>query len=401
MYLVNYNGCKQLHKLMLDAGVDPYGAKIMSAKASNIIIHLRKLDCVKANILKQEMLSLSADAAVSKLSITGKVKATDCFLIGSLSQFNKLSLKLRFQPIGLSGIGLEIEKLLKNIELNDFSFHFGRKKIEISPDRSYIVGIVNVTPDSFSGDGLYKNFGIKGQEIILEYAFKLAKDGADIIDIGGESSRPNASPVSLKEELARVIPVIRSLSKKIKTPISVDTYKPEVAIAALDNGASIINDITGLRDAKMRKVVNRYKAGAIIMHSKGSPLTMQKNPSYDNVIEDIIDYFNKSMARCLDAGIARNRIIIDPGIGFGKTIEHNLRILKNLKAFKSLGQPILIGTSRKSFIGKILNAQINERLSGTIATCILARQEGANLFRVHDVKEVKRALTIQDKINAN
>jgi len=401
MYLVNFSTCRQFKTLMHQAGVDPYGIRLMLPKASSLVIHLRKLDCVKANILKQEMLSLSADAAVNKESITGKIKTTDCFLIGSLSQFNKLCEKLRLQPMGLSYIGADIEKLIKNIQLDTFSFLFGKNKLQIRLNKSYILGVINITPDSFSGDGLYKNPKLKIKDNVLEYAAGLVKDGADILDVGGESSRPSAKPVSLKEELARVVPVVKLLAKKIRIPISVDTYKPEVAEAVLENGAGIINDITGLKNARMRKVISRYKAGAVIMHSKGSALNMQNNPRYDNVIEEISNYLSESLLRCQDEGIAGNRIILDPGIGFGKNLEHNLEILKNLKAFKALGQPILIGTSRKSFIGKILKAQVPERLSGTIATCILARQEGANFFRVHDVKEVKKALKIQDEIYAD
>lgn len=399
MYLVNFSNCQQLKRLMHQAGVDPYGARIMFTKASTVVLHLRELDCVKANILKQEMLSLSGDAAVSKLSITGKIKTTDCFLIGSISQFAKLVEKLSKQPLGLSQIGKEIKNLLENAQIDNYSFCFGNKKLEIVSDKSYIVGIINVTPDSFSGDGLYRNSFVKDNGVILEYAQKLIKDGADILDIGGESSRPGALPVSLKEELGRVIPVVKLLAKKIKIPISVDTCKPEVAKEALENGAVIINDITGLKDAKMRKCISRYKAGAIVMHSKGSSLTMQDNPSYGNLIEEMVDYFTKSLEYCWRDGIDSNRILIDPGIGFGKTLKHNLEILKNLKAFKVLGRPILIGTSRKSFIGKILKAQVSNRLAGTIATSVIARQAGVNFFRVHDVKEIKEALKIQDEIN--
>jgi dihydropteroate synthase len=226
----------------------------------------------------------------------------------------------------------------------------------------------------------------------------MVQDGADIIDMGGESSRPGARPVSVKEELERVIPIIKMAAQKIKVPVSIDTHKHEVAKAALDSGASIINDITGLRDKKMARVVARYKCGVVIMHMKGRPGNMQKSPTYQSLIDEIIAYLDKSIAIALDAGIDKEKIIVDPGIGFGKTLEHNLIILKSLKEFKVLGRPILVGPSRKSFIGKILNVPPGRRISGTLASCLSAVLNGADILRVHDVKEVKQALKVLDAI---
>jgi dihydropteroate synthase len=256
------------------------------------------------------------------------------------------------------------------------------------------MGIVNITPDSFSGDGLAHLSLNKA----VEYAIALVKDGADIIDLGGESSRPGAKNVSLKDELARVIPVIKILARKINKPISIDTSKPEVARIALDNGASIVNDITGLRDYKMAKTVSRYKAAVVIMHMQGSPRSMQNNPKYNSLIDDISVYLKSAIDKAIDSGIGQESIIIDPGIGFGKTFIHNLEILKRLKEFKSLGMPILIGTSRKSFIGEILNAMPMDRLSGTIASSVNASIAGANILRVHDVKAIKEAIKVTDRI---
>lgn len=233
----------------------------------------------------------------------------------------------------------------------------------------------------------------------IDFAEKMVKDGADIIDIGGESSRPGAKPVSVKEELDRTIPVIKLLAKKINLPISIDTRRQEVAQAALDNGAVIVNDITGLKNPKMAKIIAHYKAGIIIMHMKGSPATMQVKTLYNSLITDILEYLRDAISRAEDAGIDREKIIVDPGIGFGKTFEHNLEILKNLSDFKVLGRPILAGTSRKSFIGKILNTLPRERVSGTIASCILAAKSGARILRVHDVKETKQAFEVMNAIN--
>jgi dihydropteroate synthase len=261
------------------------------------------------------------------------------------------------------------------------------------------MGVVNLTPDSFSGDGFF-TYGERRTayclDKIIEYAEKLVCDGADIIDVGGESSRPGAKPVSVKEELSRTVPVIKALSKKIKVPVSIDTYKPEVARRAIDNGAAIVNDITGLRNPVMRKTVSAYKAGVVIMHMKGRPRTMQNRPVYKSLINEITEYLDKAVNLAVFDGIDREKIIVDPGIGFGKTLEHNLEILKRLKEFQILGRPILAGPSRKSFIGKILNVGPKTRLPGTIASCVLAAKFGAHIVRVHDVKEVKQALKVSD-----
>lgn len=394
MYLVNFSSSQELKQMMLEAGVDLYGIKIMLPKASSLVLRINDLACIKANILKQEMLSLSGDAAVSRQSLTGKIKKTDCFLMGNLSQYQRLSEKLAHQPLGLSKIGEEIQELIQNSEVDNFDLRFGNYKLKVTPEKCFIVGIVNLTPDSFSSDGFYNQ-----PKKALIYAKKLIRDGADIIDLGGESTRPGAKPVSLKDELARVIPVIKSLAKNINVPISIDTYKPQVAKVALDLGASIINNITGLKALEMRKVVCRYKAGAVIMHSKGKPKSMQKNPKYNCLIEEIYGYLNKSIEQSLQSGIKAEQLLIDPGIGFGKTFEHNLEILKNLSAFKALRHPILIGPSRKSFIGKINNVGTEECLSGTIAASVFARLKGASFLRVHDVLEVKKAIQVIQAIN--
>ncbi|MBU4346585.1 MAG: dihydropteroate synthase [Candidatus Omnitrophica bacterium] len=256
-----------------------------------------------------------------------------------------------------------------------------------------IMGIVNLTPDSFSGDGLYKT-----QNSIVDFAEKMVEDGADIIDVGGESSRPGAEPVSIEEELQRTIPAVKALSKKIKVPISIDTHKPEVARQALDNGALMVNDITGLNNTEMLRIVAQYKAAVVIMHMKGNPRTMQDNPVYKSLIDEIIEYLDKAIVRAVEAGIDRNKIIVDPGIGFGKTAGHNLEILNRLSELKVLGRPLLVGASRKSFIGKILDSGPQERIFGTVSACVLAVKNGANLLRVHDVKPVSEAIKVAEAI---
>jgi dihydropteroate synthase len=312
--------------------------------------------------------------------------------MGNLAQFAGLSRKLDKQPFGLNSISKDITKAIKNYGSNNFTLTLKSQNLRLGK-RTLIMGVVNPTPDSFSGDG------ITSVSEAVNYAQKLADNGADIIDVGGESSRPGAKPVPLKEELKRTIPLIKALAKKISTPISIDTTKPEVARQALDNGAAMINDISGLRDPRMTKVAAKYKAAVVLMHMSGNPRTMQNGPSYTSLMDEILQYLQKAIDRALDAGIEKEKIIIDPGIGFGKTVRDNLTILNNLKEFKILGRPILIGTSRKSFIGKIINAGPTERIFGTVSSCVLAANNGAHIIRTHDVREVSQALKILDAAN--
>lgn len=262
-------------------------------------------------------------------------------------------------------------------------------------EKTYIMGVLNVTPDSFSDGGLFFS-----EKKAIKHALKLIEDGADIIDIGGESTRPGSEPVLVEEEIRRTVPIIKAISKSIKIPISIDTYKSEVARHALDAGASMVNDISGLRfDSDMPKVVSEYKVPVIIMHIKGRPKDMQQNPVYEALIPEIMDYLRISIRLANKFGIPEDRIIIDPGIGFGKTFEHNLKIIKNLKEFTLLGKPVAVGVSRKAFIGKILgDVPPSERLEGTAAAVAISIFNGANIVRVHDVKEMVKVVKIVDAI---
>ncbi|MGB9595907.1 MAG: dihydropteroate synthase [Candidatus Poribacteria bacterium] len=260
--------------------------------------------------------------------------------------------------------------------------------------RTLVMGILNVTPDSFSDGGLFVNV-----ESAIEHAKKMIQDGADIIDIGGESTRPGAEAISIDVELSRVIPVISELSKSTDVCISIDTYKPEVAEIAIDNGACMVNDISAISDPKMAKVVAKSGVPIVLMHKKGTPKDMQISPHYNSLIDEIKKYLQDKVNMAERSGISSDKIIIDPGIGFGKTVEHNLEILRRLNEFKSLGKPILIGTSRKSFIGKILNIDDpKERIDGTSATVAIAIANGADIIRVHDVKQMKMVAQIADAI---
>lgn len=259
------------------------------------------------------------------------------------------------------------------------------------------MGVLNVTPDSFFDKGRF--FGHKAA---VRHVLEMAGSGADIIDIGGESTRPGAKEVNVGEELDRVIPVIEVVAKKTKKSISIDTRKSRVALAALKAGAKIINDVSALKfDPDMAGVAAKYKAILILMHMRGTPRDMQTDPKYSDVVKEIISSLKGSIIKAKKAGVAEEKIIIDPGIGFGKTVEHNLEILRRLGEFKALGLPVCIGTSRKSFIGKILGSDNPKgRLAGTLATCAVAIMNGANILRVHDVKEAVAAARVTDSIVA-
>jgi dihydropteroate synthase len=260
--------------------------------------------------------------------------------------------------------------------------------------QTHVMGILNVTPDSFSDGGRY--FDVQRA---VTHAEAMVAEGATLIDIGGESSRPGASPVSVDEELARVVPVIRTLADTTDVLISVDTRKAEVAQHALEAGAHIVNDITALcGDPAMATVVADMEAGVVLMHMKGTPRTMQQAPQYNDVVNEICAWLEKKVQNAEAQGIAAERIIIDPGIGFGKTTEHNLEILKRLSEFRALKKPLLVGTSRKSFIGNLLGVPVTERVEGTAATVCWAISHGADIVRVHDVKANVHAAQMTDAL---
>ena len=263
------------------------------------------------------------------------------------------------------------------------------------PRRTLVMGVLNVTPDSFSDGGQF--FTV---EAALERAGQLLREGADLLDVGGESTRPGAAPVPAEEEIRRVVPVIQRLAARVQTPLSIDTQKPEVARAALLAGASIVNDVAANRsDDAMARVVAEFRAGYVVMHMKGTPATMQQSPAYADVVREVDDFFADSLARLEQIGVRREQVVLDPGIGFGKTLEHNLQLLGALAHFARHERPVLLGVSRKSFLGKITGTESAlERLPGALACAALAVRDGVQLLRVHDVRETVQAARVAEAI---
>jgi dihydropteroate synthase len=285
-------------------------------------------------------------------------------------------------------------------EISSLSYppiHCPRCLIEFPANRTFIMGVLNVTPDSFSDSGKFYSL-----DQAFSHALRMVEEGADIIDIGGESSRPGAVPVSIQEEIQRIVPVIKEVVKQTSIPISVDTYKADVARAALDAGAQMINDITAATsEPAMLSVSAQTGVPIILMHMQGTPQTMQIHPQYQNVISDIINYLKNVILNAINAGVKEEQIIIDPGIGFGKNSEHNLTILRQLSEFLQLHRPILVGVSRKSFIGNILNLPVEDRIEGTAAAVAIVILNGAKIVRVHDVKEMVRVVKVADAIRSS
>lgn len=375
-------------------GVDEYSINVMAPKTLGKTIKLENVSLPAANILKQEMLSLGGDAAVARDVITGKAKSSDVLLMGTLKQFKGLTDKISKQPFGLPQIARELNDMLSNVETpSHYELTCGKYTLDLGA-RTHIMGVLNVTPDSFSNGGQYFRC-----DRAVDRAKQMVKEGADTIDVGGESTRPGSGPISPQEELERMLPVVERLVEELDVPISVDTYRSHVAERLLQAGAHMVNDISGLNfDPDMGALVSHYDVPLILMHIKGRPKDMQANPEYDDVISEVYSSLCQSVDNALRANIRTQHIVIDPGIGFGKTVEHNLEILKRLREFTSMGYPLLIGTSRKSFIGKILDVPVDDRLEGSLAAAAVSILHGAHILRVHDVEPSVRVARLIDAI---
>ncbi len=372
---------------------DETGIEIMSKRAIQKLVKSENIPAGLALEIKKLMLCAGGEAAVSGEVFEKKTGITDIILMGNEENYkNFLKEAKKSSTLEASKFAENVLKELESYKTSDFSMNAGKFILELGK-RVHVMGILNITSDSFSDGGKYFR-----QADALKHAYQMAEEGADIIDVGAESTRPGAKPVDLDEELKRVIPTINELSKNLKVPISIDTYKPEVAKEAIRAGAILINDIFGLRKQGMMELAAGVDVPVVIMHMKGMPGNMQKNPVYKEIIGEIYGFFERQIEAALRKGIKKEKIILDPGIGFGKTKEHNLEILRRLSEFKSLGFPILIGVSRKSFIGLTLNIPVDERLEGTIASTVISIINGARIVRVHDVKENVRAIRMTEAI---
>lgn len=365
-------------------GVDPGGIALMAPKMLTRCVHLPGMACRQANVLKQEMLSLGGDAAVARGTVACSIDATDVILIGTERQLLQLCDKLRSQPFGLSALSAELKELLGHTAQLPQTWRTPRRTITL--ERPQIMGILNVTPDSFSDGGSYCD-----PQRAVERAAEMVDQGADIIDIGGESTRPGSAAVSCDDELRRVLPVIEQLAGTLDVPLSIDTWKSRVAAEAMAAGAEIINDISAFGfDPHMAQTAARTEAAVVLMHTRGKPDEMQRHAAYRDLPGEVIAELRSSLDAAARAGIAPERIVVDPGIGFAKDGKGNLELLRRLAEFNCLGRPILVGTSRKAFIGTVLgHTAPRERLHGTSATVAMAVMNGASIVRVHDVAEMR------------
>jgi len=400
--ILEFRTLDELKAEMARVGAASGGIEIMAPKGMLRAIKLEKVGYAAANILKQEMLAKGGEAAIASDIYLGARQASDVILLGTLRHYRELLAILKQQPLSsLQAIAREVEEALARYEGRTLgTMEIGGRTFEWGK-RTYVMGILNITPDSFSGDGLAGDV-----EAAIALARRFVEEGADILDVGGESTRPGSAPVPLEEELRRVLPVVERLAAEVDVPISIDTYKAEVARRALEAGADMVNDVWALRmDPDMAGVVADSGAPVILMHNRSRPKNAVQEErlggryvgiEYRDLMADIIRELRESIERAVEAGIAWEKIIVDPGIGFGKTVEQNLELVDRLGELKVLGRPILVGPSRKSFIGYTLDLPPQERVEGTAAAVALSIARGADIVRVHDVREMVRVARMTD-----
>lgn len=376
-------------------GCDPAGVAIMSRKMVHLSVAVESVQARAANIIKQVMLSKGAECATPRGLLTAEqTERVGIVMMGTLKQFREALKNLVVQPFGLKALAAELESFLEwnfPLENRERIIRAGGHTLTLG-GRTLVMGIVNVTPDSFSDGGRFQDL-----DSARERALQIAEAGADVIDIGGESTRPGAEPVSLAEEERSTIPLIEALAHEIDIPISIDTYKAVIASKALEAGASIVNDVSALRlDPEMAPLVAERGVPVILMHMQGMPRDMQEDPRYDDVVADISRFLLERAQHAQESGVERSMVMIDPGIGFGKTVEHNLEILRRVTEFRSLGYPLVLGTSRKRFIGSVLDREVDDRLLGTAATVAFSIARGVDMVRVHDVEEMAEVVRMAD-----
>lgn len=383
----------EARRIMSSIGVGGPGCDIMAPKAVFRSIRLSKVPLKAALLLKQEMLAKGGEAALPRATASLAVDECPVVLTGTVRQFELVTATLKRQPFGLRALAGEIELVLGRIEAPPPPSCFKGRTVEWGR-RTYIMGILNVTPDSFSDGGKFSTF-----EAAVAHAQQMVEAGADFIDVGGESTRPGAAPLGAAAELDRVAPVVEWLAANTSVIVSVDTYRASVASECLRLGAHVINDITAASDEATAHAAAAAGAGMVLMHMKGTPADMQQAPSYNDVTAEVYDYLNERVgsARCLR--VAPANCIIDPGIGFGKLVEHNLELLRHIGEFAGIGAPVLVGTSRKSTIAKVTGAaSMGDREWGTAATVALAIASGVDIVRVHDVREMAMVAKMSDAI---
>jgi len=376
-YKIDNTNKIELKNLFLKLGSDKTGSTIMSKKVNSHLLYIKNMHIGAANILKQDALSIGADLAVPMGTIIAKEKYVDAILIGTTKHFEILSRKELAQPFGLKDLANELKSFVS---------------IEKYPVK--IMGIINTNDDSFFQNSRYT------EQNAIEKIKTMIKDGANIIDIGAVSSRPGSIVVDKDEELNRIKYICDTIKKEKlykKVRFSIDSYTPKVVEYALKSGFTIVNDITALSNNKIAKLTAKYNATIVLMHMQNTPQNMQDNPTYDDIMIDIDNFFKQRIKKAKDFGI--KNIILDVGIGFGKTLEHNLILLKNMEHFKHFGFELLIGASRKSMIDKIVSSSVEDRLSGTLAIHLDSVKKGASIIRCHDVKEHFQAIKIQEAID--
>ncbi|MGP8158951.1 MAG: dihydropteroate synthase [Thermoplasmata archaeon] len=369
---------------------DPEGVAIMTRKGRIYPVRLENVSLKAAPLLKQETLSVGADSAHARGIADHSVATTSVVLLATWGQYQRLLPKLRRQPFRLAEAAQEIDRALRAYLTRSPRTIRGPHRSFVVGDRPRVMGVVNVTPDSFSDGGLH----LAPKEAVA-HAERLVAEGAEMIDVGGESTRPGAKPVSPEAEWARVAPVLAGLAGRLSVPVSVDTRHSEVAERAVDAGADLINDVEGLRSEAMRRAVARSGAVVIAMHMRGDPTTMQTNLTYTDLRGEVFAALAEATDRAVEEGVPAERILVDPGLGFGKSAEQSLELLLHVGELRSLGYPIVLGASRKSFLGWVLgNEDPARRLEAGIAAAVVAAERGVALVRTHDVGPTVRALAL-------
>lgn len=371
-------------------GVDPDAYERFIDKSDSLVLKCEGLSCAQANVLKQTALICGGDVAVARTVYhTAARKKTSVLVFVNRRELDRMLERLTEQP-WMSGVRERLSAALVPDEapllcLGDTAVRF---------TRTYIMGVINMTEDSFYPASRYSQ-----PDDIVRAACDMETAGADFIDLGTESSRPGARPTSVKADLKKLRNILPRIVRSVNVPISVDTYKSEIASFAIDQGATIINDISGLRfDRKMVRLLAATKPAVVIMHMKGTPRTMQRHPAYRDLMGEMHDFFRDAMKHACDGGISRERIVLDPGLGFGKRLEDNYEIIDRLEEFTMFGRPLLVGHSRKSFVGKPFGLPPEERLEGTLGIEALLIKNGAHILRVHDVQEAKKVALLIDRI---